>query len=98
MRDYAERKNPSSIAADSVGATLCGRPETCASVTLDPVRGYADRKNLLPNTADFIGLPQKLCFCGKKEAPANKVKHFRTGNASQKAGCRRRVVARIHQS
>ena len=41
-----------------------------------------------------VGLPQKLCFCGKEEAPADKVKHFRTGNASKKAGCRRHVVAR----
>ena len=29
-------------------------------------------------------------------APADKVKHFCTGNASKKAGCRRRVVARIN--
>ena len=38
--------------------------------------------------------PQKQSFCGKEEAPADKVKHFRTGNASKKAGCRRHVVAR----
>ena len=37
-----------------------------------------------------VGLPQKLCFCGKEEAPADKVKHFRAGNASNKAACRRR--------
>ena len=36
-----------------VGATLCGRPETCARLSLDPMRGCTEWKNLLPSAADF---------------------------------------------
>ena len=35
----------------TVGATLRGRPHQCASVTLDPVRDCAERKNFLPSAA-----------------------------------------------
>ncbi len=55
MRDCAERKNILPIAADFVGATPRGRPETCASVTFHPMRGCAEWKNLLPSAADVVG-------------------------------------------
>ena len=39
----------------SVGATPRGRPNQCASVTLDPMRDCAEWKNILPKAADSVG-------------------------------------------
>ena len=55
------------------------------NVTFHPMRDYAEWKNLLPSAANFetwihrgfVCLPQKLCFCGKKEALVENVKLFR---------------------
>ena len=51
---FGKRKNrrrSETFPLGKVGAALCGRPETCASVTLDPMRGCTEWKNLLPSAA-----------------------------------------------
>ena len=56
------------IRTSAVGATPRGRPETCASVTLDPelTRAVA-REKCIVGRAMHGKVPKRLCLFGKRE-------------------------------
>ena len=85
-----------------IRATTWGRPyEEGLDDTFHPpgraeLRPYEMQENRPCVAAQSAaGRPQRLCLCGKEEAPVDKAKHFHTGNASNKTvngGAERRRV------